>query len=293
MAVVLNGKSGSALRRNRHLADLLRSSGVSADLFVARRGSQLPALVTRVLEQGYSTVVAGGGDGTISTVAAALAGTDRTMGVLPLGTLNHFARDLHVPLSLPEAITNLREGVAQRVDVAEVNGRVFINNSGLGIYPRLVREREGRRRAGMARGIAFFYGMIAALRRSPNLRVHVEAGGREFDWITPFVFVGNNRYELEGLRLGQRTSLHEGVLCLCVASPVSRWGLVRLAIRALFGGLREDRDFEVLTACELRIEARRGRVPISADGEVFLMNSPLHYRIRPGGLQVILPLPRE
>src|SRR5205085_3689399 len=84
----------------------------------------------------------GGGDGTQSAIASRLAGTQLVHGVLPLGTLNHFAKDLGIPLQLDEAVRTLAEGRVLEVDVGEVNGRVFINNSSLGLYPEIVRERE-------------------------------------------------------------------------------------------------------------------------------------------------------
>ena len=89
-------------------------------------------------------MVVGGGDGTLSAAASILAGTDTALGVLALGTLNHFARDLRIPLDLDGAIGVIAAGHHQTVDVGEVNGQVFINNSSIGIYPFFVAERSGR-----------------------------------------------------------------------------------------------------------------------------------------------------
>ena len=147
-------------------------------------------------------IVAGGGDGTVSTVAAALVDTDICLGVLPLGTLNHFAKDLGLPLDLEAAVRCIATGVTSRVDVGEVNGRVFVNNSSLGLYPDIVRDREQQqKRFGRGKWHALLRASIAALRRYPFLQVSLAVEGRERAYRTPFVFIGNNAYRMEGLTM--------------------------------------------------------------------------------------------
>ena len=162
----------------------------------------------RAAVDGCARVVAGGGDGTISTVAALLAGTDKALAVLPLGTLNHFAKDLGLPLELEAAARVAATGRVVRVDVGEVNGRVFINNSSIGLYPRLVRRRQQQQdRLGRGKWAAFLFAGLSVLRRYPFLDVRLEADGRTFSRRTPFVFVGNNDYLMDGLQIGARARL--------------------------------------------------------------------------------------
>jgi len=127
--------------------------------------------------ENYDMIVAGGGDGTISLVASALIDSGKVLGVLPLGTLNHFAKDLRIPIDFEEAAQNLVSGSTVKVDVGEVNGRIFLNNSTLGLYPTLVREREKQQRLGWRKWPAFVWAAIAALRRYPFVSVRVSVDG--------------------------------------------------------------------------------------------------------------------
>src|SRR5205085_5858695 len=163
----------------QQLADLFKSAGLDARIHVARSGAELLRLARHAARGGAQVVVAGGGDGTVSAVAAAVAGTDKTLGVLPLGTLNHFAKDLHIPLDLAAAVRNLVEGHAVSVDVGEVNGQIFINNSSLGIYPQIVREREKKQRQGMSKWPAFLLALFTVLRRYPLVGVRLVAHDQE------------------------------------------------------------------------------------------------------------------
>lgn len=162
------------------------------------------ALKTAVGER-PSAIVAAGGDGTVSAVVAAIVDTDIALGVLPLGTLNHFAKDLGLPLDLEAAIDRLLSGATRRVDVGEVNGRTFVNNSSLGLYPDIVRDRERqRKRLGRRKWPAFALACLSALRRYPFLGVRLTVGGSERIYRTPFVFIGKNDYRMDGLALGER-----------------------------------------------------------------------------------------
>jgi diacylglycerol kinase family enzyme len=234
------------------------------------------------------TVVAAGGDGTVSAVAAFLAGTRGTLGVIPGGTLNHFAKDLNIPLDLADAVTLLRARPIRRLDIAEVNGRAFINNSSLGMYPQIVHEREKIRRRGVRKWAAFGIAVLRTMSRWPLLRVRLEVEGRVIRRLTPFVFVGNNRYQLEGLRMGSRERIDRGELCLCAARKMSRAGLLQMIARGLLGGLRDSGDLDVVCARELWVNTRRF-VDVALDGEIVRLRAPLHYTIRPGALQVIAP----
>jgi len=244
------------------------------------------------VERGASMVVAGGGDGTINAVASVLVDTGIAFGVLPLGTLNHFAKDLNIPLDLDAAIANLADGVAARVDVGEVNGRVFLNNSSLGLYPDIVRDREQQqRRLGRGKWPAFIWAVLAALRRYPFLQVGLALNGERHARSTPFVFIGNNEYRMQGLNIGERVRLDGGALSLYVAQRPGRLGLVRLAFHALLGRLAQLKDFDVLTAAKLDVETRHKRLRVATDGEVTIMATPLRYRIRPAALTVLVPGP--
>ncbi|HVG32731.1 MAG TPA: hypothetical protein VM911_06610, partial [Pyrinomonadaceae bacterium] len=181
-----------------------------------------------------------------------------------------------------------------RVDVGEVNGRIFLNNSSLGLYPSIVRQREKQQeRLGRGKWPAFIWATLSVLRRYPFLTVRLNTDEKQMIRRTPFVFVGNNEYEMESFNVGARSCLDAGHLSLYTAQRTGRLGLLRFAIRALFGGLRDEKDFDALCTKEVWIETRRSRLRVATDGEVTVMNTPLHYRVLPGALKVLVPPPAE
>jgi diacylglycerol kinase family enzyme len=290
--VIVNAGSGQGNDRALvdRLARLFKAARLEAKIELAHGGEEIGAAVMSAVAARPRLVVAGGGDGTVSSVAAALVDTGIALGVLPLGTLNHFAKDLGVPLELADAVAVLSEGREDRVDVGEVNGRIFINNSSLGLYPDIVRDRERqRRRLGRGKWPALVWATIAALRRYPFLAVRLSIDGQEAVRRTPFVFIGNNEYSMEGFAIGERSGLADGRLSLYVAQRPGRWRLLLLALRALTGRLRQARDFDAMLATAIVIQSRHRRLRVATDGEVTEMTPPLQYRVRPGALVVMRP----
>lgn len=235
-------------------------------------------------------VVIGGGDGSIRTVAAVLAGSEVPLGVIPLGTLNHFARDAGLPLARDEAVAVIAGGHVRRVDVGDVNGRTFVNNSSIGLYPYLVLDRNRRRRLhGTAKWMALALAAWRTLRTLPLRRLSISAAGWHHPGRTPLVFIGNNEYQITGPRLGRRLRLDGGELCVYLARPQSRLGLIWLSVRAFFGFLDRVRDLECRRLAQLAIHSRRRRLLVACDGEVEMLQQPLHYRSRPGALCIFAP----
>ena len=292
-AVILNASSGTGDKeaaRDR-LAELFKEGGLEARIQLARSGEEIVELARRAVRENCQPIVAGGGDGTINAVASEVVGTDRTLGVLPLGTLNHFAKDLHIPLDLDAAARVIIDGREARVDVGEVEGRIFLNNSSLGLYPSIVRHRERQQeRLGRGKWPAFVWATLTMLKRYPFLSVRLSTDDQRLIRRTPFVFVGNNEYQMESFNVGARSCIDAGHLSLYVAHRTGRLGLLRLAWRALFGGLRDAEDFDALCTTEVVIETRRPkRLRVATDGEVTVLTTPLHYRVRPGALRVLVP----
>jgi diacylglycerol kinase family enzyme len=291
VAVFWNAAAGRGSRGSQReaVAGALRRAGVEAEVWpvVPRK---LAVQVRRAVRRGARVVVAAGGDGTVSAVAAALAGTRTALAVLPTGTRNHFARDLGIPLDVEAAARVVADGVVRSIDVAEVNGRPFVNNSSIGLYPRIVADRDGQRaRLGRGRWLAMAIAIARALRNTPTLDVVLEDGGPPVRHQTPFVFVGNNPYSARLLSLAGRESLCEGRLGVYLSRRSGRFSLVRLAFRALVGRLEQARDFEVHRLPELRIRSPRRRLHVAVDGEVVSMRPPLRYAIRPLALRVLVP----
>ena len=273
------------------LTDIFTDGGFDARVELARDGAQVAALARPAVRERPDIIVAGGGDGTINAVAGELLDSGIALGVLPLGTLNHFAKALRLPADVDAAARAIVDGAAVSIDVGEVNGRIFLNNSSLGLYPRLVRRRENQQeQLGRNKWVAAAWAAITLLRRHRFLRVRLRLDDDvEIDRRTAIVFVGNNAYAMSGLRIGERDRLDAGRLSIYVPRRSGRRGLLLLALRALVGRLREAEDFDALFAAALEIQTRRARVPVAIDGEVALFDAPLRYRIRAGALRVIAP----
>ena len=239
-------------------------------------------------------VVAAGGDGTIGTAAAALADSGTPLGVLALGTLNHFARDAGIPADLEQAVAVIAAGHRHRVDLAEVNGHIFVNNSAVGLYPEMVRFREETQaRSGRSKRLAMLSASLRALRSFRRRRLWISAEGLEAPLRTPLLFVGNNRYQVNLLALGRREAIDQGELCLYAVRARSRMRLIWAGIRGVFGKLDQQRDFITAYVRSAEISSNRAALTLSLDGEALTLPTPLCYRIRPGALTLIVPAPAE
>ena len=258
-------------------------------------GEDLRAGAVRALQRATAgeldAIIVGGGDGTISTVASVLAGSGVPLGIIPLGTLNHFAKDLKIPLAIDDAVALVAAGGSRPVDVGEVNGRIFINNSSIGIYPYLVLDRERRMgREGFPKWLAMILAGLRALRYFPLRRLSIRTSGWEEAYRSPCVLVGNNVYQISGPSLGTRDRLDEGQLSLYVARQQGRLALLWLAFRSLLGLLDGQRAMRTFTLPAVEISSRHRRLLVAFDGEIETVRSPLHYRIRREALRVFAPV---
>jgi len=283
--VVLNRGSGTAPDRAT-LEAALAQAGIAADILPApgeRGGERIDHAA------GYDVLVAAGGDGTVSTVAAVAARHGTTMGVIPGGTLNHFARDTGIPLDLGGAVSVLAAGYTRLLDVGAVNDHIFINNASIGAYPRMVWERNQARRKGMPRPIAV---SIAVARTWFDLRsIPVRLTADDTDMIrrSPFIFVGNSKYEVEGTSIGRRTTMTDGKLSLYLAPKFGRIDALLLPVRVLLRTLERHEKFEARTASAITIEPPGPRVVVALDGEIRTLDAPLRFTVHRGVLRAILP----
>jgi YegS/Rv2252/BmrU family lipid kinase len=253
---------------------------------IAARGPDLLTIARSLRDEGFDVIAAAGGDGTVSTIASVLVGHDTALGVLPTGTLNHFARDLGVPLDLGEAVALVCTGAARPVDVGMVNGNTFINNSSLGLYPDQVRVRQ-RWQSRVGKWLALLVASFAVLQRFPNLRVTLEYNGKRMRQRCPLVLISNNPYKFEPGNLTQRERVDEGLLGVYLLRDEGRAGLFRLALHSLVFKLEEAASFESDRATKVVVTTNRRRVRVALDGEVYKFRSPLLYSAVPGGLNVI------
>ena len=277
------------------VAAALKAAGIDADIELID-GGDCEVRAKAIAERGDPLVIVGGGDGSISAAASALVGTETKLGILALGTLNHFARDLGIPADLAEATALIAAGAERRVDVAEMNGRIFINNSAIGLYPLMVRDRDAQqKRLGRSKRLAMLVASARTLARFHHQRLTLTVNDEKGRVDTPLLFVGNNDYRLDLGAAGRRDSLEDGELSVFVMRKKTRRGLIAATIRALFNRSRPD-DMVRLDGVErLRVGSHKHQLAVSLDGEVVRAEPPLDYRIRKAALRVIAPPaePRE
>ncbi|MXP63114.1 diacylglycerol kinase family lipid kinase [Roseomonas sp. M0104] len=291
--VIINAGGGSVGGEDisRQLTDAFAQHGVEASVAEVE-GPALRDAVEAALGEPWDGVVVGGGDGTIGTAAGLVAGTERPFGVLPLGTRNHFAKDLGLPLEVKEAVAVIAGGHLRSIDVARINDRIFVNNATVGLYADIVRGREyEQERHRLPKNPATVLATLRALWRFTRHRLAVRAEGWGERLRTPLVFIGNNLYSTSLPNPGRRCALDKGELCLCIARHHSRLGILRMFVRALRGRLREDRDFEMRSVTAVEIRSHRRSLSVTLDGEVLKMQSPLECRSWPGALRVFAPPP--
>jgi diacylglycerol kinase family enzyme len=291
IAIVLNAKSGlgTASKAAEGLQKIFAQAGREARITLATGGQETNAAMRRAVEGGCQVLVAGGGDGTINCAASAVVGRNIPLGVLPLGTLNHFARDAGIPMDLDEAARVVLGGVECKVDVGEVNGRIFLNNSSLGAYPAIVRLRERYRATVGGKWLAALWAALTVLRRNPFMAVRIVVEEQKVVRRTPLLLVANNEYRAAGIQAGTRESLARGRLALYVLNAEQRPGLLRLAWEVLWKGAEKTKEIDLVLVEDATIETRRRQLQVAMDGEVFTLESPLDYRIRPGALPILVP----
>lgn len=290
---VLLNRGGGAVSADPDMAkkvsDAFGAAGMEVEIDLID-GGQFEQRSRAIAEKGDQLLIVGGGDGSISAAASALAGTQTLLGILPLGTLNHFARDLNIPTDLDEAAALIATGKDKHVDVAQMNDRTFINNSAIGLYPLMVVDRDlQRNRLGRSKRLAMIVASVRTLARFKHQRLTLTVNDEKARVDTPLLFVGNNGYRIDIGAAGKRDSLEDGELCVLVMRKKTRRGLIAASIRALFNRERVN-DMVRLDGVErLRVSSGRSMLAVSLDGEVVRTEPPLDYKIRKRALRVIAP----
>jgi len=253
-------------------------------------GKDCAARAADHVRQGTELIIAAGGDGTMNAVAGELSGGKARLGILPLGTLNHFARDLGIPLDLKEAAQVIADGKVCKIDLAEVNGRIFVNNASIGLYPLMVVDRDAQReRLGRSKRLAMLVASLRTMTRFHARRLILRTDGGEARVDTPLLFVGNNDYRLAFPGAGRRESLDDGQLSVMVMRSKSLPGFLAATGRALVGLSRDDDMVRIDGVRELEVGSTRSHLTLAVDGETLTLPPPLRFAVRPKALTVITP----
>jgi undecaprenyl-diphosphatase len=228
-------------------------------------------------------VGAAGGDGTIRLVAEQLVGTDIPLLPIPAGTRNHFAKDMGI--ADLDASEKAADGTVIAIDVGCVNGRYFINNSSIGLYPKIVIRREAHQRR-LRKGVANVVAAYEQLREGARVDVEID-GVTHRAWM---VFVGNGTYGEGLLDLADRECLNDGLLDVRVAladRPLSR---LRIVGALFLGRLARCPLVERWQTKATVVSLNRERVEVALDGEVETLATPLRYACVARDLKVLVPV---
>ncbi len=305
VAVVVNGKAGSLLDRPgaaEAFAEIFARAGLQPH-FIAQDAGTLPERVRLARESGHAMVVVAGGDGTVACAAQALAGSDVPLGILPFGTMNLLAKDLRIPVGdEAAAIQVLAEGEVREIDVAEVNGKVFLCGSMLGLPTRLARFREAQRQRGgglggrLAGWLRMGWASLRYLRHYLPRRLVLRVGDETATIRSPSITITSNLLDEAADHLFARARLDGGELGIYIVKRMTLGDVARLSLKFARGQWRRDPVLIERRARQLEITTRtrtHRRVRVMNDGEVMLLKPPLRYSIRPRALRVLAPRPGQ
>ena len=288
ICVVANPGSGKQKRAAIEAAMAAFGPGVTLRRW--RKGDDLETFVAKAVADGFTTIVAAGGDGTVMGVAHALMGTKANLAVLPLGTFNYFARGLGLPQEPEAAARAILAGHPQRISVGTVNGQLFLNNASIGIYPTILQAREDiYARMGRSRLLAHWSVLRTLLRFQRPAQMQLVADGKRISLKTPLIFIARSAYQLERFGLEGAQAISDDKLVAFVARGGSRWHLMKLALRLALRRVQVGRDVDLITAHEIDISTAKRRPKVAFDGERRRMLAPLSFRIEDQALSIIVP----
>lgn len=291
--IILNANSGTVLATGITV-DALKALCAEAGLDAQVDGdvdTPLMQRVERAVEAGAEVIVAAGGDGTITALAGALAGTEKVLGILPLGTVNALAKDLGIPLEVKAAIAALASGVPRQIDVGEVNERVFLHKVVIGVIPSLAAAREHIRGQGTwSSKFAFMRFLLHRLSRARRMAVAIAPeDGAEHIVRAKAVAVACNEYE-QGLgKVFSRQNLDGGRLTIYTLTSLTVGDFVRLASGMVLGTWQDAPALSIESSGAVTIRSRKKLLKVMFDGEVETLHSPLQFQIRPRALTVLVP----
>ncbi len=296
---VINRKAGSALGYSvEQLADeaeaAFQVAGYEMEVHVVEP-EQIEAALDKAVAAHPDILVAGGGDGTIRSAASRLLGSEIALGILPLGTVNRLAHDLHIPVEPRAALRVLANGGYREIDVAEVNGEIFLCNSMLGLPSEISEERQNLRGRPFWPRLAGYFKLLRTIMASRrHLELSIDGDERMSRRVRVFsLAISNNVYRKQPSLIFTREALDRGRLGVYIAKPHSGLGLLWVLARAALGFWSGDDRLDCLSATKVVIKTRKKRLRLSNDGEVETVKTPLYYQIHPKALRVFAPLAQK
>ncbi len=286
--VLLNAKSrdGQAGQRQRDIEAAF--AGHQYPVTVQLTEDRIDTATQQAIRKGYRIIVAAGGDGTIRAIAAVVAQSDGVvLGVLPMGTFNHFAKDAGIPIDLTAAARIIAHGKTQQIDCASVSGRLFMNSAALGLHPLFVRRRQFYQ-SRIGKWLAIPVALVQAFARYRTWPLTLQINNQRTTHQTALVIIGNNDYQVEQLGLLNRQDLAGGLLYVYILNSQTRLQFLHLAFRIFLGRTDNLTYFKAYSADSCTLEINQ-TVQLTMDGELTALKPPLEFRALPGRLTVLVP----
>ncbi len=296
--IVFNVRSGSgdADEEIQTIRRVLEAGGRSFEFFQCNAQESVEVMARRAValaKARQGVVVAAGGDGTINAVANAVMGSGCPFGVLPQGTFNYFGREHAIAQDTRKAALTLLQAHLSPVQAGWVNGRVFLVNASLGLYPQILEDREAwKNQLGRSRFVAFLSGIASLLRSRHQLRLRVESDGQTVSLRTPTLFVANNRLQLAqtGIHAQQIDALAHGQLAGIAVRTIGTLALFALLIRGLLGRLGDADNIQSFSFRRLTVMPKgMRRIKVATDGEIVWMQTPLVFEVAAEPLLLLVP----
>jgi diacylglycerol kinase family enzyme len=289
--VIMNRDSGADNKAalTAEIETAFTAHGWQVEFILAGR-HDLQSRTQQAVAQAPGAIVVAGGDGTINAVASACVEAQRPLGLVPAGTFNYVARNLGVPTEVSQAVAVIVDGRLRQVDIGEINGRIFLNNAGIGLYAQMLERREqDKRRFGRSRMVAFLSGMRCLLSAHPLFTVELVADGQTARHLTTTLFFGCNALQLEHFNPTAAECPRHQKLAILSLQLRSRWEVTMAACAGLLGRLDAVNSMDAFCASAVRVQTLRRILRVAIDGELVLLSSPLNVVLRPAALQVFAP----
>lgn len=297
LMIVLNAGSGSGAASEARLVIEAGCAAAGRDhrIYEINAPGRLKPLIGEAVDRARElkgVVVAAGGDGTINAVAQATLGTGCAFGVLPQGTFNYFSRTHGIPSDTAEALQVLLSESPRAVQVGLVNERVFLVNASMGLYAKLLEDREAfKAQYGRHRWVAFWAGLVTVMRGERPWHLHMAWSGKQRDIRTQTLFVANNALQMHQVGLAEADAPEQGQLAAIALKPQGTFAMLGLLARGALGRLGEADSVDSFTFESLEVKPMRGRrrVKVATDGEIAWMQMPLQFRVSPEPLWLVRP----
>lgn len=297
ISIIMNQSSGRRTAEfvpvHEVLANYFTERGFDVALHLAADPLDLVHLVQKAVAQHRGrkgVIVAAGGDGTLNAVAHALINESIPMGIIPLGTFNYVARALNIPLDLFEAAHVIVHGEPYAIHVGRVNQYIYLNNASIGLYPRVIEQREqDNSRYGRFQAVALISGFAVLMREHQKLKLKLSIDGQLEPIETPLVFFGNNPLQLKDYNLDLADCAEMGKLAVVAITTVSRWQILKLISRLQLGTFEQAPEVTAFCADQVRIDSKAAQMKVAIDGEIIRINTPLYFSVAQAALKILVP----